>query len=60
MVRFKIVLIFLLLSIKAVSQSFVIESKVDTDSIKVGEEIKYEFSFSLDSIENLNFKLQKI
>ena len=60
MVRFKIVLIFLLLSIKAGSQSFVIESKVDTDSIKVGEEIKYEFSFSLDSIENLNFKLQKI
>ena len=60
MVRFKIVLIFLLLSTKAFSQSFLIESKVDTDSIKVGEEIRYEFSFALDSIETLNFKLQKI
>jgi hypothetical protein len=58
--RFKIVLIFLLLSTKAFSQSFLIESKVDTDSIKVGEEIRYEFSFALDSIETLNFKLQKI
>ena len=36
-----------------------VESKVDTTFIKVGEKIKYEFSFSIDSLSDLNFEIRK-
>ena len=36
-----------------------LKSKVDTLSIKIGEEIKYEFSFVADSLNDFEFKLLK-
>ena len=53
------IIVFSFLS-KLYSQSVInVESKVDTTSIKVGEKIKYEFSFSIDSLTDLNFEIRK-
>ena len=61
--KFKIVFIaiFICVSTSLYSQSVIeVDSKIDTLTIKVGEEIKYEFSFTLDSIEMSEFKFSKI
>lgn len=61
--KFKIVLIaiFICTSASLYSQAVIdVDSKIDTLTIKVGEEIKYEFSFTLDSIEKSEFKFSKI
>ena len=61
--KFKIVFIaiFICTSASLYSQAFIdVDSKIDTLTIKVGEEIKYEFSFTLDSIEMSEFKFSKI
>lgn len=61
--KFKIVFIAILICTSAslYSQAVIdVDSKIDTLTIKVGEEIKYEFSFTLDSIEKSEFKFSKI
>ena len=61
--KFKIVFIaiFICTSASLYSQAVIdVDSKIDTLTIKVGEEIKYEFSFTLDSIEKSEFKFSKI
>ncbi|MDB4595272.1 hypothetical protein OAH89_01580, partial [Flavobacteriaceae bacterium] len=61
--KFKIVFIAILICTNAslYSQAVIdVDSKIDTLTIKVGEEIKYEFSFTLDSIEKSEFKISKI
>ena len=60
--KFKIVFIaiFICVSTSLYSQAVIdVDSKIDTLTIKVGEEIKYEFSFTLDSIEKSEFKIFK-
>ncbi len=62
MVNKKIIIsvFFLSLSFGLTSQTPIkLKSKVDTLSIKVGEEIKYEFSFLADSLNDFEFKLLK-
>ena len=57
--KFKIVFIAILICTNAslYSQAVIdVDSKIDTLTIKVGEEIKYEFSFTLDSIEKSELK----
>ena len=52
--KFKIVFIAIFICTRAslYSQAVIdVDSKIDTLTIKVGEEIKYELSFTLDSIE---------
>jgi hypothetical protein len=52
--------LFLSLSFGLFSQTPInLKSKVDTLSIKIGEEIKYEFSFVADSLNDFEFKLLK-
>ena len=52
--------LFLSLSFGMFSQTPInLKSKVDTLSIKIGEEIKYEFSFVADSLNDFEFKLLK-
>ena len=61
--KFKIVFIaiFICVSTSLYSQSVIeVDSKIDTLTIKVGEEIKYEFSFTLDSTEKSELKFLKI
>ena len=61
--KFKIVFIaiFICTSASLYSQAGIdVDSKIDTLTIKVGEEIKYEFSFTLDSIEKSELKFSKI
>ena len=61
--KFKIVFIaiFICTSASLYSQAVIdVDSKIDTLTIKVGEEIKYEFSFTLDSIEKSELKFSKI
>ena len=62
MVKLKFIATIIVFSFfsKLYSQSVInVESKVDTTSIKVGEKIKYEFSFSIDSLTDLNFEIRK-
>ena len=62
MVNKKILISFLFffLSFGLLSQTPInLKSKVDTLSIKIGEEIKYEFSFVADSLNDFEFKLLK-
>ena len=62
MVNKKILILFLFLSLSfgLFSQTPInLKSKVDTLSIKIGEEIKYEFSFVADSLNDFKFKLLK-
>ena len=62
MVNKKILISFLFLSLSfgLFSQTPInLKSKVDTLSIKIGEEIKYEFSFVADSLNDFEFKLLK-
>ena len=61
--KFKIVFIAILICTNAslYSQAVIdVDSKIDTLTIKVGEEIKYEFAFTIDSIEKCEFKMSKI
>ncbi|MBL6648960.1 MAG: hypothetical protein ISP56_01690 [Flavobacteriaceae bacterium] len=61
MLKFKFISIIIAFSFftKIYSQSVInVESKADTTSIKVGEKIKYEFSFSIDSLSNLSFEIR--
>ena len=61
--KFKIVFIAILICTNAslYSQAVIdVDSKIDTLTIKVGEEIKYEFSFTLDSIEKSELEFSKI
>tara|TARA_Y100000389_G_scaffold37018_1_gene31396 strand:+ start:1431 stop:2999 length:1569 start_codon:yes stop_codon:yes gene_type:complete len=52
--------LFFFLSFGLLSQTPInLKSKVDTLSIKIGEEIKYEFSFVADSLNDFEFKLLK-
>ena len=62
MVNKKILISFLFLNLSfgLFSQTPInLKSKVDTLSIKIGEEIKYEFSFVADSLNDFEFKLLK-
>ena len=62
MVNKKIIISFFLLNLSfgLLSQPpIILKSKADTLSIKIGEEIKYEFSFVADSLNDFEFKLLK-
>ena len=62
MVNKKIIISFFLLNLSfgLLSQTPInLKSKADTLSIKIGEEIKYEFSFVADSLNDFEFKLLK-